>query len=145
MSALLKLYETTIVATLLTNSESWVLQKEQQKKSERIELWALKKLIGLPSTTPTVAVIFMTGCLYTTQRIHQRQLCYLKTLLDRPEDNWTKMSLYIQRNENIWWAKQIDGLLEQYKLNYTWEQVKNMSIADWKRRVRIRVEDKNRD
>ena len=70
MIALLKLHETTIIPTLLTNCETWVLQKEQQKKLERLELWALKKLIGLPTTTPTVAIIFLTGCLYTTQRIH---------------------------------------------------------------------------
>ena len=143
MIALLKLHETTIVPMLLTNSETWVLQKEQQKKLERIEIWALKKLIGLPVTTPTVAIILLTGCLFTTQRIHQRQLLYLKTLLDRPRDNWTLLSLLHQKSENMWWAKHIDSLLEQYKLDYSWDAIKNMSFADWKRSVKIRIEEKH--
>ena len=104
MSAILKLHESKIVSTLLTNSETWVLTKEQLKKIERIELWALKKLIGLPATTPTVAIIYATGCLYTTQRIHQRQLLYLETLLNRPENGWPRIHLHLQKTEGIWWV-----------------------------------------
>ena len=145
MSAILKLHESKIVSTLLTNSETWVLTKEQLKKIERIELWALKKLIGLPATTPTVAIIYATGCLYTTQRIHQRQLLYLKTLLNRPENDWPRIHLHLQKTEGIWWAKQIDGILEQYNLDYSWEQIRNMTVPDWKRRVQIRIEEKHKE
>ena len=143
MAAILKLHETRIISTLLTNSETWVLQKEQLKKIERIELWALKRLIGLPPTTPTVAIVFLTGCLYTTQRIHQRQLVYLKTLLNRPDYDWSKLSLLQQDSENLWWAKQINELLEQYDLDFTWEQIRLMPFAEWKRRVKIKIEEKH--
>ena len=67
--ALLKLHETTIIPALLSNSETWVLGKENRKKLERIELWALKKMFGLEPTTPTLATMIVTVCLFTTQKI----------------------------------------------------------------------------
>ena len=97
------------------------------------------------ATTPTVAIIYATGCLYTTQRIHQRQLLYLKTLLNRPENDWPRIHLHLQKTEGIWWAKQIDGILEQYNLDYSWEQIRNMTVPDWKRRVQIRIEEKHKE
>ena len=41
------------------------------------------------------------------------------------------------------WAKQINELLKEYKLEYTWEDIKSMSIAAWKREVNKGIEDKN--
>ena len=145
IEGLLKLHESRIVSTLLTNCETWVLGKEERRKLERIELWALKKMIGLPPTTPTLAVIITTGCLFTTQRIDQRQLIYLKILLHRPDDNWTKRSLYIQNSEKIWWAKQINELLDSYDLDYTWDEIKKTPFATWKRLVQSKIEKKHLD
>ena len=96
VQALLRQHESKIIPTLLSNCETWVLGKEQRRKLERIELWALKKMFCLPPTTPTCAVLVATGCLFTSQRIDQKQLIYLKTILSRPEDDWTKKSLYVQ-------------------------------------------------
>ena len=141
--ALLKLHETTTVPTLLTNSETWVLGKEQRNKLERIEHWALKKLIGLPPTTPTTAVMITTGCLFTSQRIDQKQLIYLKTILSRPNDNWTKMSLTLQKEENLWWAKQISNLLQEYEIEDTWEEIRIMPFAQWKNKVKTQIEKKH--
>merc|ERR1712074_81409 len=75
----------------------------------------------------------------------QRQLLYLKTLLNRPENDWPRIHLLIQKTEGIWWAKQIDGILEQYNLDYSWEQIRNMTVPDWKRRVQIRIEEKHKE
>ena len=98
--ALLKLHETSTVPTLLNNSETWVLSSEERKKLDRIELWAIKKILGIPPTTPTTTIMLVTGCLFTTQRIDLKQLLYLKTILNRNEDDWTKISLLQQKTEN---------------------------------------------
>ena len=50
--------------------------------------------------------------MFTSQRIDQKQLVYLKTLLSRPDYDWSKKYLMIQKTENIWWAKQINALLD---------------------------------
>ena len=143
MQALLTYHESVIIPTLLTNCETWVLSKEQRKKLERIELWSLKKMIGLPPTTPSIAVIYTTGTLFTSQRIDQKQLIYLKTILSRPDYNWTKKSLHLQSKENIWWAKQIKSLLDDYNLDYTWDEINRITFGDWKRRVKASIEKKH--
>ena len=145
VQALLRQHESKIIPTLLSNCETWVLGKEQRRKLERIELWALKKMFCLPPTTPTRAVIVATGCLFTSQRIDKKQLIYLKTILSRPEDDWTKKSLYVQKSENIWWAKQINELLDYYDLDYSWDDIKSMPFAEWKRRVSSKIELKHID
>ena len=143
MESLLRLHESDVISVLLTNCETWVLGKEQRRKLERIELWALKKMIGLPPTTPTLAVIIATGCLFTSQRIDQKQLIFFKTILHKQDDEWIKQSLYIQKAEKIWWAKQIDELLDYYELDYTWDEIKRMPFAEWKRQVKTKIEEKH--
>ena len=81
MYALLKMHETNTLQILLTNCETWVLNKGERDKLDKIELWALKKILDIPVTTPTAAVIYITGTLLTSLRVDQRQLFYLKTLL----------------------------------------------------------------
>ena len=140
---LLKLHESKTISTMLTNAETWVLGKEDRKKLERIELWALKHLLGLPPTTPTLAVIVITGTLFTSQRIDKKQLIYLKTILGKPDDDWIKLSLLQQKNENIHWAKQIQELLQYYDITETWEEIKSTSFAGWKRIVDSKIEEKH--
>ena len=100
LKALMKLHETCILATLLTNCETWVLNIGERDKIQKIELWALKKILSVPVTTPTPAIWFATGFLLTPVLIDKRQLLYLKTLLDRPHGtSWEKIS----KNTYISW------------------------------------------
>ena len=143
MWALMKLHETTTVSSFLTNSESWVLSSTQRNKIDRIELWALKKILNVPVTTPTVAVMMVSGTLFATERIDQRQLIYLKSLLSRPEGNWMKMELQNQREQNCYWAKQVNGLLSEYGIEKTWEEIRRMPFATWKREVKQAIDRKH--
>ena len=81
--------------------------------------------------------------IFTSQRIDEKQLVYLKTILGRPEYDWSRKSLYLQRDENIWWAKQVNELLDNYDLDYTWDEIIKMPFAEWKRRVKQRIEAKH--
>ena len=95
IKALLRFHETCPLATLLTNCETWTLNKGEREKIGKTGLWALKKILGIPSTTPTPAIWFTTGYLLTPNLIDRRQLSYLKTLLDHPDHDWTKQMLYV--------------------------------------------------
>ena len=79
LRALIKMHETCTVATLLANCEAWLLNKGEREKLQKIELWALKKILNVPITTPTPAIWFITGFLMTPILIDKCQLNYLKT------------------------------------------------------------------
>ena len=126
LKALIKLHNTCTIPMLLSNCETWVLNKTERNKIERIELWALKKILGVPITTPSAAVWHTTGLLLTSTLIDKRQMIYLKILLDRPETDWTALMLKSLENDNIGWGKQIKKTLEAYGLDETWSEIKHI-------------------
>ena len=104
LTALLKMHETCTLATLLTNCETWTLNQGERQRIQKIELWALKKILGVPITTPTPAIWIATGFLLTPILVDRRQLIYLKTLLNRPDQDWTKQMLHAFDKTDIGWA-----------------------------------------
>ena len=145
MKALLKLHESCTVSTLLANCETWILNKSERDKIQRIELWSLKKILGIPKTTPTPAIWHITGLLLTPILIDKRQLLYLKTILDKPTHDWTKRMLLVLNNNGIGWAKQIDKLLDLYGLERNWEKISSQSASSWRLLVSTAIETKNKE
>ena len=145
MKALLKMHETCTIPTLLSNCESWIINSTERGKIQRIELWALKKLLNVPKTTPTPAIWHVTGLLMTDIHIDKRQLLYLKTILDRPTDDWTKQMLLVLKKNDIGWARQINKLLEAYKLETCWEEIANKTPTAWKTAVIKETEIRNKE
>ena len=143
LKALIKLHNCCTIPMLLSNSETWILNKTERNKIERIELWALKKILGVPKTTPTAAIWHTTGLLTTSTLIDKRQMIYLKTLLDKPETDWTALMLKSLENDNIGWSRQINKTLEVYGLDKNWLEIKTMPLSQWKRMVITATECKN--
>ena len=143
LKSLIKMHNACTVSGLLTNCETWVLNKTEREKIERIELWALKKILDVPKTTPTPAIWYITGSLTTSILIDKRQLLYLKTILDRPDQEPTLQMLNSLLEDDIGWPNQINKKLEEYDLKYTWNQIKAMKLTTWKRLVTIATEKKN--
>ena len=54
----LKLHEACTIPTFLTNSETWSLNAEERKEADKIEMWALNDMFGLPITTPNAGIVF---------------------------------------------------------------------------------------
>ena len=48
LKALIKMHETCTLATLLANCETWLLNKGEREKIQKIELRALKKILNVP-------------------------------------------------------------------------------------------------
>ena len=145
LKALLRMHNACTMSTMLTNCETWVLNKGEREKLERIELWALKKILDVPKTTPTPAVWYITGSLTTSILIDKRQLLYLKTILDRPEQDPTRQMLNCMEGDDIGWANQIDKKLEKYNISYSWNEIRNMKFSQWKRLVTMSTEKMNKE
>ena len=122
IKALLQLHESCTVTTLLANCEAWTLNKGERAKLEKIELRALKKLLDVPVTTPSLAIWYISGLLTTPILIDKKQLLYLKTLLDKPNDDWTREMLLVLKKDGLGWAAQMERVLERYGLERDWER-----------------------
>ena len=145
LKALLKMHNSCTIATLLTNCETWVLNQSEKTKLERIELWALKEILDLPKTTPTPAIWYVTGHLMTSILIDKRQMLYLKTLLDRPTEDWTRIMLDCLNRENIGWVKNMRKTLENYEIDKDFDEIKDLSYRDWKKLVTEVTERKHKE
>ena len=115
-SVLLSLHEKISIPNLLSNSESWCLNKGDQSELETIEVQALKNLFDLPTHTPTVAVLYSFGTLYTKMRVDQKQMMYLHRILNRNDNHWTKKTLTILNSMKIGWSENIRKILVSYEL-----------------------------
>ena len=145
LTALLRMHNSCTIATLLTNCETWVLNQSEKNKLEKIELWALKEILDLPKTTPTPAIWYVTGHLLTSILIDKRQMLYLKTLLDRPNEDWTKKMFDCLNREDIGWVKHIRKTLEKYEINKTFNEIKELSYGKWKKLVTEVTESKHKE
>ena len=145
VQTVIKLHEIITIPTMLHNAECWLMTKTECLKYERMEIWALRRLLNLPEKTPCVAIRFVTGTLFTKVRIDQKQLLYLKRILDRGSENWTCQVLQALDTENIGWAPMIREKLNEYSLEVNWENVRVKTLHTWKKEVKNACEEKNKE
>ena len=120
------------------------MSKTEKKEMDKIEIYALKKMIGLPRTTPTAGVIFATGAMCASIHIEMKQIIYLQKILMK-EDHWTKQTLKILSEHNIGWAKQISQTLEEWGLESDWDKISKIPVNQWKTDAKEAAEKKNRE
>ena len=142
-SVMLDSHEKICIPGLLTNCESWNLNKKDETYLERMEIQAIKHLFDLPIHTPTVAIVFTFGLLYTTQRIDQKQLIYLHKILMKGESEWPKRTLKILKAKNLGWYKKICDTLTKYELPTDFNVVTTITPNAWKRAVELAIEREN--
>ena len=140
---LIELHEAISIPSLLYNSESWTLSITNLLELEKIEVWALKRILNLPPKTPTAAVRFETGTLFVEFRIDQRKLTYLHKVLQRSEDHWTHHILNTLNGIEIGWAAEINWKLKFYNLETDWKKIAKISIGEWKIEVKKAIEKAN--
>ena len=137
---IIRLHETVVIPALLTNAESWTLTKSDEKLCERIEIGALKSVLGLPKTFPSPALIYATGTLYTTLRMDKKQLLYLQKILGRDDQHWTKHMLMVLNELGTGWSKHIKLKLNEYGLEQEFQTIKDKSKKQWQNEVTSAVE-----
>ena len=143
-SVLLELHDKVILSALLTNAEAWTLNKSNQDDLNKTEVQALKYMFDLPAHTPTPAIIYSFGVIYTHLRIDQKRLIYLHRLLNYKDDTWTKQTLMTLINLNIGWGKSIIETLIDYDLPTNLETIRKETKRRWKRTVKERIDVKNK-
>ena len=145
VSAILKLHETETMPALLYNAETWTLNKTERNLLEKAEIFALKKMIGLPQTTPTAGIIITLGTQVTSVRIDIKQLLYLHRVLQKDDEYWAKSTLMTIKGYNFGWAKNMGELLQQWELEEDWLTIKEMPFLTWKREVLQAAEKQNKE
>ena len=141
---LLELHERITIPTLLNNAEAWVLKAYEIKELEQIERNCIKSLFNLPTRTPTPAIIYTLGLLYTNIRIEKKQLIYLHRILNRKEDHWTKKTLNTLKELKTGWYNNMIKILNSYELNSDFDAIKNIPTAIWKHTVTTATETMNK-
>ena len=145
INVLITLHESVTLPALLYNAETWPLNKTIKKDIDKIEIWAWKSMLGLPTTTPNAAVMVCSGAMYASIRVQVKQLLYLHKVLQKEDDHWTKLTLKVLIDYDIGWAKQIRENLETWDLETNLETIRQKSTNDWKREVTDAAEKKNRE
>ena len=144
VKALLKLHEAETMSAFSYNAETWTLNKSECQLLEKTELFALKKMIGLPQTTPTAGIIFTLGTQSTSIRIHTKQLLYLHKILQKEGSHWARVTLDTINQYNIGWAKCVNELLEKWELELDWVTIQQKPFPIWKREVMMAAEKQNK-
>ena len=144
VAMLIELHESISIPSLLNNSESWLLNTTNILELEKIEVWALKRLLNLPPKTPTAALRYETGTLFVELRIDQRQLIYLHKVLQIPEEHWTHHILKTLNEMDIGWAAAINKKLKEYDIETDWTKIAICTLVEWKNQVKQAVENMNR-
>ena len=134
-----------MIPALPTNAESWTLTKSDEKLCERVEIGALKSVLGLPKTFPSPALIYATGTLYTTLRIDKKQLLYLQKILGRDDQHWTKHMLMVLNELGTGWSKHINLKLNEYGLEQEFQAIKDKSKGQWRSEVTKAIEAKQKE
>ena len=143
--AILELYEKCIITSFLFNAESWTLTLTEERRIDKTLIQAMKRLFGLPTTTPSTAIIFNFGLLYATQIVDQKRFIFLHKILSREDDHWTRLMLTHLQSINAGWAKQITEKLETYKLETNWNTIKQKTVGQWVGEVKSAIEKFNKD
>ena len=144
-SVLLEMHEKKSISSLLTNAESWDLNKTEEEEIEKIEIRSIKDLFNLPLQTPTASIIYTFGTLFTKQRVDKIMLLYLHKMLNESEDDMPKRMFKKMHDQEIGWAKKIKTLLEYYNLPTEITEVQRTPPGEWIYKVKVKIEEKNKE
>ena len=103
----------------------------------------MKYLFDLPAHTPTPAIVFAFGLLYTNIRVDKKRFLYLHRILNRDLDNWTRITLQTLQEMDIGWGKSIKDALIEYGLPSNYTEIGRTHIRQWERIVTQRTEVMN--
>ena len=142
-SLLLKMHDSINLSALLTNAESWNLNKGDNTELERIEINAIRLLFDLPTHIPTPALTHSFGLLYTSLRVELKQLLYLWKLVNREQEHWTQNVLTELMTRDIGWGRTMKEILSKYDLPTCLEVIKSHRKNEWAIKVKSVIEKCN--
>ena len=118
---LIKLYETTILQTLLYGCETWYINREDIKELTDIQFTIIRTILKLPISTPKPALLGEIEDFPIELNIGERKLIYLhKAITSKTRINdisHIQIVEYSNNKESI--INQNIKLLEKYNINET--------------------------
>ena len=140
---ILKLYESSIIPSLLNNAESWTLTRKDETRLDQIGIRAIKRLFGLPTTSPNAAIIHTFGIFYITQIVDKKKFLYLHKLLTGDQGRWKSKMTHTMAAKNIGWVTNMNEKLSEYELETDWSVIKQKTVIEWRNSVSKAVLKKN--
>ena len=123
-----KLYESTIVPSLLHNCESWVSLNERHIKDlQNFQNDFIKNVLRLPDSTPKAILQYDVGLMPMKWRIAQKKLLFVNKILRRDPNNICKQVLISESLNNI------KGLGHECKLLCTELGLPNIFLYNFKK------------
>ena len=132
---MLILYQSVFLPRLIHNCESWSnMTPKDYKALQFAQLLYLRNVMEVSRATPTVALFLELGILPIRFEIEKRQLFFFKRLLDKDKSDPVQ-SVYFEQlkyaaEQN--WANYIQGLRHTYNLPLSDDNVRQMTLEQWK-------------
>ena len=139
------LIDSMLLGSLLTNIEvSYNLTMIEIEKLQKCHEMGLRKLLMLPSKTPIKMLYLLTGSVPIEFIVPRRRLVYLHHILNQDENSLLKTFFFhqLETRKSKDWATQVIKDLNNFGINYNFEEIKNMSKVSWKKLVKTKSIEK---
>ena len=122
MINILKLYKSTIIASLLYGCKTWIPTVNDKQNLLNIQLSIIKKIVKDPKPTPKISLYGEIGELSINFIIDKKQIMYLRKLLTSKTqvNDTTKIQLEYPNKNNF--VTYIYSLRTKYNINLSVEQ-----------------------
>ena len=142
IETMLILYQSIFLPRLIYNCESWSnLKTKDYQALQSVQLSYLRSVMEVPGSTPIAALFLELSVLPIKFEIEQRQLFFLKRILDKDPDDPVHAVYKEQLNYNFEenWANYIFQLRHTYNLPLNDENIKKMTLSQWKSVVKSAI------
>ena len=144
ISVYLLLHDAIFLASILFNSQAWSNMTDKKiQQISAIQLKLLKKAMKARPSTANAFVYLELGRLPVKYEIHKRQLSFLHHIVHlSDEDPVRKMWRHqtIMPDHMNWWSG-VKSLMSKYGINWTEDQIKEMSKEVYKKKVKEAVKN----
>ena len=146
ISVWMLLYRSLFISTVLFNSQTWsCLRQKDLDTLQSLQLRVLKKMVGVPTSTPNSFIFLELGLLPIGAEIHKRMLMYLHRILQLPTGDpvaemFRNLKDLDQNGEKNWWTL-VKTLLDKYNLNMDLKSIKSIKKCTFKTIVNNAVND----
>ena len=66
--------------------KTWTLNQSEKQLFDQTDIYAWKKMIGLPQTSPTAGIILTMGSMFATVQVGIKPLTYLHKVLNKDKE-----------------------------------------------------------
>ena len=142
IETMLILYQSLFLPRLIYNCESWSnLRTKDYQALQSAQLSYLRSVMEVPCSTSIAALFLELSVLPIKFEIEQRQLFFLKRILDKDPDDPVHAVYKEQLNYNFAenWANYISQLRRTYNLPLNDENIKRMTLNQWKSVVKSAI------